>query len=124
MSSPLSSSAETLAGELKDLGARTAQTLTRETEKGLHAAKRSAKQVARASEAFVKDHPAVAAGALVGVGVLVGAAAHRALGREPTLGELLSRTLSRRAKEVSTAVASASRQGAKLASKKLRAAVP
>jgi ElaB/YqjD/DUF883 family membrane-anchored ribosome-binding protein len=123
MSNPLRSSTmmntEELADELKSLGERAAQT----GEKGLHAAKRSAKQVARASEAFVKDHPAVAAGALVGVGVLVGAVAHRALRREPSLGEVLGRELARRAKEVSKAVASASRHGAKLASKRLRAAV-
>jgi hypothetical protein len=41
----------------------------------------------------VKEHPLVAAGALAGAALVVGAVAQRAMHRDPTLGETLTKTL-------------------------------
>jgi hypothetical protein len=51
------------------------------------------RRAAQSTANLAKDHPAVAAGALVGVGMLVGAVAQHALRKPPSLVEVLMKTL-------------------------------
>lgn len=87
--------------------------------KSLAMAKRGAQATAKATTAFAKEHPGVAATALVGIGLAAGALTQQAMRREPTLGEVLKDTLSRSAKRASKAIGTATRQGVKTATKRI-----
>lgn len=63
------------------------------------------KKAANSASALAKKHPAVAAGALVGAGLLVGVAAQRAFHHEPTVGEVVMSAIRRSASKVSKRLA-------------------
>jgi len=68
-------------------------------KKAVASVERSARGAAAASTTFVKEHPLVAAGALAGVALVVGAVAQRAMQRDPTLGETISKTIKSKTKQ-------------------------
>jgi hypothetical protein len=88
-------------------------------EQGPDTAAQEVRRAAQRTARLAKDHPAVAAGALVGVGMLVGAVAQHALRKPPSLGEVLMKTLSSRAGKASKVAG----QGLKSAAQKLRKSV-
>jgi hypothetical protein len=72
------------------------------------------KRAVGVASGFATKHPAVAAGALLGAGALVGVAAQRALHHEPTLGEVVLRVLKRGASRVSKQVATTASSGLRM----------
>ena len=92
-------------------------------EQGPDTAAREVRRAAQSTARLAKDHPAVAIGALVGVGMLVGAAAQHALRKPPSLGDVLLKTLSTRVGKAGKVVSRAAEQGLKSAAQKLRKSV-
>lgn len=92
-------------------------------DQGPDTAAREVRRAAQSTARLAKAHPAVAAGALVGVGMLVGAMAQAALRKPPSLGEVLMKTLSGRAGKAGKVVSRAAGQGLKSAAQKLRKSV-
>lgn len=79
-------------------------------QQALSAAKRGATGAARAGSTFAKEHPVATAGVLVGA-ALVGAVAQHAMHHEPTLGEVVKRTVTGRAHQLSKAIRTNARRG-------------
>jgi hypothetical protein len=83
----------------------------------------SLKKATGAAETFAKKHPAVVTGLLLGAGGLVGAAAGRALRRDPTVGEVMVKALKRGATTAGQQVASAAAGGLRASKSGLRRAL-
>lgn len=86
-------------------------------------AKAGLEQVTGAAETLAKEHPAVAAGLLLGAGGLMGLAAERALHRDPTVGEAMVKALKQGAATASKRVASAAARGLSASKTGLRRAL-
>jgi ADP-ribosylglycohydrolase len=81
----------------------------------LVSAERGAKEAVRSGTAFTKRHPLATVGTVAGVALVAGALADRALRHEPTLGEVLKKTVARQASRLSKAAASKAKQSASAA---------
>jgi len=69
------------------------------------------KKAASAASALARKHPAVAAGALVGAGLLVGVAADRVFRHKPTVREVVMGAIERGAAKVSKRLATTAAAG-------------
>jgi len=74
-------------------------------------AKRGVRGAARASAAFVKEHPVATTSTLVAGALLLGAVAQRAFHRQETLGEVFKRTLAERADSMSRSFITTTKRG-------------
>jgi hypothetical protein len=107
------------AEDLEELGSRAADRLASAGQRGMAEARKGLRSAANVA----KEHPGATAGALLGVGVLVGAVAHRAFHRTPTLGELLMRSLGQQLERLDRTARSAAKVGLQMAASPLRKAL-
>jgi hypothetical protein len=84
-------------------------------EGAMASASRGAKEAARSGAAFTKRHPLATVGTVAGVALVAGALVDRALRHEPTLGEVLKKTVSRQASRLSKVAAEKAKKGASAA---------